>query len=147
PTAWATPEPLIDAIAAAEELHSTDAVMSFELLSEKTPVALNCCVAPAPIEMVPGVTCNAVSVAAGVGVGLGDGVACGVGVGVGLGELLLDDAEPPPPPPQPTRIIPKTASVTAKSFALNFPPGNGPATGALIRFCMGESSRLTWACL
>lgn len=123
PRAWASPEPSMDAIAAAEELHCTEAVMSFVVLSENTPVALNCCVVPAPMEMIPGVTCNAVSVAgAGVGVGLGEGV----GVGVGLGELLLDVAEPLPPPPQPARIIPKKTSVTARFLTFKFPPKHGP---------------------
>lgn len=133
PRAWASPEPSIDAIAAAEELHCTDAVMSWVLLSENTPVALNCCVAPDPMEMTPGVTCKPVSVAGtgvgvglGDGLGLGDGVACGVGVGVGLGELVLDVPEALPPPPQPARIIPKTTSVTAKNFAFKFPPKQGP---------------------
>lgn len=129
-TAWASPEASIDAIAAAEELHCTDAVISFLLLSENTPVAVNCCVAPAPIDMVPGVTCNAVSEAgAGVGVGLGEGVGedVGAGVGVGFGRLFVELF---PPPPHPATISPRRTTVTAINLTFTFPPNLGAPAGA-----------------
>lgn len=133
----------MDAIAAAEELHCTDAVMSFVLLSENTPVAVNCCVAPPPIDMVPGVTCNAVSEAgAGVGVGLGEGVGedVGAGVGVGLGRLF---DELFPPPPHPVKIRARRTTVTAISLTFTFPPNQAPAGASSVCFWGEVESRLT----
>ena len=51
-TPVAIPDALMDAIAGEEELHCTEAVKSVRLPSEKTPVAVNCCFAPAPTDSV-----------------------------------------------------------------------------------------------
>lgn len=98
-TPEAKPVGLMVAIAVSEELQTTELVRSLLLPSENLPVALNCCVAPAPIAIVPGDTCRLLKEAgAGVGVGDGVGVATGVGVGVGPPERALLELFPPPPP-------------------------------------------------
>jgi len=142
-TPVAIPAALMDAMAGAEELHCTDAVISVWLPSENRPVAVNCCVAPAPIAMVPGVTCNPVSVAgAGVGVGLGEGVGDDVGVGVGLGfDRLFDELLPPPP--HPAKISPRRTSVTANTLIFTSPPSR-PRQGQFIR-CVFRGKFESWA--
>src|SRR6266478_2112692 len=52
------------AVAALEELHSTDVVMSCVLLSLKVPVAVNCFVVPTAILEFAGITAIETSVAA-----------------------------------------------------------------------------------
>ncbi|HEV2717748.1 MAG TPA: hypothetical protein VGU64_20950, partial [Terriglobales bacterium] len=55
---------LIVAAAALEELHRTDAVISWVLLSLKVPVAVNCLVVPTAILEFAGVTAIKTKVAA-----------------------------------------------------------------------------------
>jgi hypothetical protein len=64
--AFASPEVLIDAEVASEELHVTVEVMSAMLPSLKVPAAANCCVAPAAMVMLVGVTAMDFNVAVGV---------------------------------------------------------------------------------
>jgi hypothetical protein len=60
-TPLAIPVLLTEATLVSEELHCAEAVMSLLLPSENFPVAANCCVAPAAIDVEPGDTCKAVS--------------------------------------------------------------------------------------
>jgi hypothetical protein len=55
-TAVAKPATLIVATACVSEAHTTLFVMSAVLPSEKTPLAVNCCVLPAAMEVAAGVT-------------------------------------------------------------------------------------------
>jgi hypothetical protein len=58
PKSRPVPRPLtvIDTIPVSEELHVTELAMSCFVLSEKVPVAVNCCTVPSGIETLPGVT-------------------------------------------------------------------------------------------
>jgi hypothetical protein len=64
--ALASPELLIDAEVASEEVHVTVEVMSAMLPSLKAPAAANCCVAPAAMVVLVGVTAMDFNVAVGV---------------------------------------------------------------------------------
>jgi hypothetical protein len=52
----ARPAELTLAIFESEELHCAELVMSLVLLSERWAVAVNCCVAPMPIDIELGAT-------------------------------------------------------------------------------------------
>jgi hypothetical protein len=64
PAAVAVVRPVVSmaATAEAEDVQVTDAVKSCELLSENTPVAVNCCVVPVATVGVAGVTAMEISV-------------------------------------------------------------------------------------
>jgi hypothetical protein len=57
----ANPPALIDATLESDELHVTELLMSFVVLSERWAVATNCCVLPMPIDIDAGVTTSDVT--------------------------------------------------------------------------------------
>src|ERR1700677_4691147 len=59
----ASPEAEIVATAVFKDVHVTELVKFWVLASENVPVAVNCCVAPVPIEGLGGVTAIELSVA------------------------------------------------------------------------------------
>jgi hypothetical protein len=61
----ASPAVLIVATPVFEELHVTDDVISFVVLSEYVPVAVNCCVAPVAMLALAGATVMETSVGCG----------------------------------------------------------------------------------
>jgi hypothetical protein len=100
-TPVAIPDELTVATAVSEELQVTEAVISLLVPSENLPTAVNCCVAPAPMAVVPGDTCKLLK-EEGVGVGVGVGP-----VSPGLAETGL-----PPPPPQPLKKQPAKVNIS-----------------------------------
>jgi hypothetical protein len=52
----ATPAEVMLAMLESEELHCAELVMSLVLLSERWAVAVNCCVAPMPMDIELGAT-------------------------------------------------------------------------------------------
>jgi hypothetical protein len=76
----------------SDELHVTEVVMSCVVLSEKVPVAVNCCVDPSTISGLEGETV----------------IESSVGVGAGVSS----------PPPQPQPAI-KTAISNTRNHILN----------------------------
>ncbi len=67
----ASPDELIDATVGAEEIQSTDDVKSWIDVSEKVPIAINCCVLPRGMAVFVGVIVNDVRIA-GVTVSVAD---------------------------------------------------------------------------
>lgn len=120
-TPWAMPLASMVAMALSEVLQVTEPVISLLLPSENFPVAENCCVAPAPIAVVPGDICKLLK-DAGTGVGVGVGV--GVGTGVGPPEAILA-LEPPPPQPLNNRLKRINATSMDVTFTLASRPKQG----------------------
>jgi hypothetical protein len=134
-TPVAIPLALMVAMAESEELQTTELVMSLLLPSENLPVAVNCCVAPVPIAVVPGDTCKLVKEA-------GTGVGEGVGAGVGVGPALFEAVWPPPPPPQP--INSRLNRTNATNMDLTFTSTSRAQAGLSVKKEILKKETVLW---